>query len=308
MKKHNKLIFGAFFAVIALTGLILFFGCKKEATLNLGAVPVADFSAIVASDGHTVTLVNNTDIPSMPYWAVPDLNLGFADLQGDSTVVNFIFPNTYTIKMLVVGAGGIDSLSKEVTTTQADPTACDPTKALGFIASCTQKTWKLNPDAGAYKVGPGANDGSWWSNGVGDVTSRSCEFNDTYVFKFNAAGDFIYNNLDDFYADGYMGNNTNGCEPSSNFTAGQAAWGSGNFKFALIPGAGSAGLGQLKVIGFGAHIGLQKVTNAGEITSGVTATSITYDILVMNHGTSYDLLVLGVPLGWGWWTFTLRSF
>lgn len=308
MKKHNKLFLGAVFAVIALTGLILFFGCKKEATLSLGAVPNADFNAIVASNGYSVTLVNTSDIPSIPFWAIPAINLGYGDLQGDSTKVDFTFPGTYTVKMYVVGAGGIDSTSKTVTTTQPNPTACDPSEPLGFIASCTQKTWKLNPDAGAYKVGPGANDGSWWSSSVGDVTSRSCEFNNTYVFKFNAGGDFIFDDLGDFYADGYMGNNTNGCEPSSNYTAGQAAWGSGNFKYAVIPGAGSAGLGQLKVIGFGAHIGLQKVTNAGEITSGVTATSVTYDILVMTHGTSYDLLVLGVNLGWGWWTFTLRSF
>ncbi len=61
----------------------------------------------------------------------------------------------------------------------------------------------------------------------------------------------------------------------------QATWASGNFKFAVIPGVGVKRIRQLKVIGSGAHIGLQKVTNAGEITSGVTATSITYDIWSM---------------------------
>ena len=70
-------------------------------------------------------------------------------------------------------------------------------------------------------VGPGPNNGSWWSSGPGEVTSRSCEFNDEYTFHFNAAGTFEYDNKGDFYADGYLGSGSSGCEPNSNLPANQ---------------------------------------------------------------------------------------
>jgi hypothetical protein len=317
MKKHNIHIFGAFSAVLALAGLILFFGCKKEATLKLGTVPTPDFSAIVGTDGHTVTLVNKSSTASIPYWAAPDINLGYSDLQGDSAKVNFIFPGTYTIKMLVVGSGGIDSLSKTVTTTQPDPNACDPSTPMGFIASCTQKTWKLNPDAGAFKVGQYAGDGGWWSSGSGEVSGRPCLFNDEYTFKFNKAGDFIYDQ-GDFWTDGGTDWPASaGCYDDSQYSSGQQAWGSGNFHYVIIPGAGVKGLGQLKVIGFGAHLALQKPINGNDASNVVTATSVTYDIWSMQSDLTdatgtYDLLTVTLHYGnWsptdGWWTYTFIS-
>jgi len=43
-------------------------------------------------------------------------------------------------------------------------------------------SWKLAPVAGAFKVGPGVDDGSWWQNSEGDVETRACLFDDEYVF------------------------------------------------------------------------------------------------------------------------------
>ncbi len=63
---------------------------------------------------------------------IPAINLGYGDLQGDSVKVNFTFPGTYSVKMLVVGAGGIDSLSKTVTTTQPDGDCLNSDYCLGF--------------------------------------------------------------------------------------------------------------------------------------------------------------------------------
>lgn len=282
--------------------------CSKEATGSLGSLPKAAFNATVQSNGYSVALQNATSTPTIAYWKVPALNLGYSDLTGDTLTLNFTFPGTYNVQMLAEGQGGLDTLAKDVTTTQPNPYACDTAKALGFIASCTSKTWKLNPDAGAYKVGPsGPDDGSWWSSSVADVTTRSCEFDDEYTFSFDANGTFVYNSHGDFFGDGYMGDNTGTCQPESNYTAVQKPWGSGTFKFAVIEGAGVKKLGQLKVIGLGAHIGLQKVTNAGENTSGPVS-SITYDIIRKLHMNGYDIMVLGVNLGYGWWTFTLRSY
>jgi PKD repeat protein len=317
MKRHYKIFFGAFTAVLVLAGLTLFFSCKREATLKLGSVPTPDFNAVVGSDGHSVTLLNKSDIASIPYWSVPDLNLSYGDLQGDSVKVNFIFPGTYTIKMMVVGNGGLDSLTKTVTTTQPDANACSSSTALGFLASCTQKTWKLKPTAGTLWVSQFAGgEGNWWQSGDGDVTARPCTFNDTYTFKFNKAGDFIYNDGGDFYAEDYSGDPAWSCRASSTYPANQANWASGNFKYALIAGGGVKGLGQIKVIGTGAHIGLNKPINNNEVSTSST-TAITYDIWSMQSNITdalgtYDQLVITFHYGsWsateGWWTFTLIS-
>src|SRR5690606_41381663 len=114
---------------------------------------------------------------------------------------------------------------------------------------------------------------------AGDITGRACEFNDDFTFHFNAEGTSVYDNKGDFYADSYLGSNTNSCEPAVNLTGDQAAWNSGTFKFSIIDGTGVNGLGQLVLTGKGAHIGIKKAHNGGETPTGPVGNSVTYDIL-----------------------------
>ncbi|HEX2845287.1 MAG TPA: hypothetical protein VHN59_01975 [Chitinophagaceae bacterium] len=293
--------------MLILLGVALFQACKKEGEdLTLGALPTPDFEVIQGTDANNLILINKSSMPIIPYWTVSN----GAKLTGDSAKINFVLAGTYEVTLTGAGQGGLGSTTKTITIAQNDPTACSPTKPLGFIASCTSKKWKLNPAAGAYKVGEGADNGNWWSSGAGDVTGRSCEFNDEYTFVFDGAGTFTYDNKGDFYADGYLGSGSNGCEPNANLNNAQKPWASGNFTYQVLPG-GVKGLGQLKVVGLGAHIGLQKVHNGGETTTGPTWNSITYDIIEMTPnggGPGHDILKLGVALAApGWWTFTLRS-
>lgn len=285
----------------------VFYACTPDKMGGgLGGVPKADFVFAPGPNANAVVLVNKSSTASIPYWKV--LSTG-QKLSGDSAKVNFVFSGTYSVTLLVAGNGGLDSVTKQVTIAQNDPNACNGT-AIGFITGCGTKTWKLNPVAAAYEVGPsGPDDGSWWSNGTGDVPARSCEFDDTYAFTFNAAGTFVYNNQGSFYADGYMGVNGNDCETNAQFTTIQKPWGSGNFNFTVTEKTGVKGLGQITVTGLGAHIGLQKVTNGGENTSGPVA-SITYDIISMTHDPGgFDLMKVAVymPTNY-WWTFYLRSY
>jgi PKD repeat protein len=293
----------------------MFYACQPDVVNpGLGTKPKADFVATVAADGHTVLLANKSSVASMPYWQATDLNLGYSDLKGDSVKINFIFPGNYSVKMLVAGTGGLDSITKTVTTTSADPNACAQTTPLGFLASCTSKVWKMNPAAGAIKCGPNAGDGSWWSNGTADVALRSGFFNDTWTFTFDKAADFVYDDKGDFYDDGYIGTVfSNSTHPSSQYTAAQKTWGSGSFHYAVIPGTGVKGLGQIKLIGLGAHFGVPKSVNGSESPTGPTATSVTYDIWSMQHVSdatgTYDLLMVTLQyMSGGWWTFTLRSY
>lgn len=295
-------------SIILLTAII-FYACKPDTAPNgLQAKPTANFTVVQGADANTVILVNKTSTPSVAHWF--QYTTGQKIDGKDSATMHFIFAGTYQVTLIASANGGLDSVTKQITINQNDPNACNGT-AIGFLTGCGTKTWKLNPAANAYEVGPNApDDGSWWSSGAGDVTSRSCEFNDTYTFTFNAAGSFVYDNKGDFYPDGYMGDNGYACESSSNYTSVQAPWGSGNFQYVVIPNAGVKGLGQLKLIGLGAHIGLQKVTNGGEIPGGPVG-SITYDIISETHDPvgNFDILKLAIHMPSNyWWTFTLRSF
>jgi len=305
MKKIQKISYGLPVMAVCI-GLASIYSCKKEGQgLSLNQLPKPDFEVVTGSNANNLVLVNKTDVPSIAYWKV---STG-ASLQGDSAKLGLVFAGTYTVKMIVTAQGGIDSVTKTITIASSDPTACVNTP-LGFLAGCTQKTWKLLPEAGAYKVGEGAGNGNWWSSGAGDVAGRSCEFNDEYTFSFNAVGTFTYDNKGDFYADGSLGNNTSGCEPTANYTAAQKPWGSGTFTYSFTPGAGVKGLGQITVKGLGAHIGLQKVYNGGENASGPQSSAITYDVLEMSaNPAGYSVLRVGVNIGGaGWWTFALRSY
>lgn len=308
MKHINKLAVWVSIGTLALIIITVFYACKPDmGNSGLGALFNPAFTVIPnTTNPNNLTLVNKSSTATIPYWKTSTGVIA----QGDSAKVNFVFAGTYSITLYVVGHGGLDSITQQVTIAQNDPTACVGT-TLGFIAGCTSKTWKLNPVSGAYKVGPNAPaDSSWWGSGASDVTGRACEFNDTYTFSFNAAGTFVYNNGGDFYDDGYMGLKLGTCEPSANYLSNQTPWGSGTFKYLFIPGGGAKNLGQIKLVGLGAHIGLQKVTNDAETTGGPVATSVTYDISSMTHDPAgFDLMELAVHTGgFEWWTFKLRSY
>lgn len=295
--------------LLGLAGLMLFMNsCKIEGEdLSLEELPQPQFEAVEIAPGK-IRLTNTTNSPTIAHWTV--LSSG-QKYEGNQVDIGLIFAGTYDIKLDVVAQGGIASTTQSVNVSENDPEACSVDKALGFIASCSQKTWRLNPEAGAFKVGPGVDNGDWWSSGANEVTSRACEFNDEFTFSFNAEGSFKYDNKGDFFADGYLGNKTMGCEPAENLKGEQALWNSGNFQFAVIEGAGINKLGQLRLIGKGAHIGVKKAHNGGETPEGPVADAIVYDILEMKKdvdGKGYDILKIGVKYSdEGWWTFTLRS-
>ena len=305
-----------FIVAIAIISIITFNSCSDKENYTLGELPSADFTFTPsATNANLIVFTNTSTSVGMAYWEIPGLNLTTADLKGDEVSATFTFSGTYPVTFYLLGQGGMTKVTKNVTINQNDPNACNGT-AIGFLTGCGTKTWKMNPAPNAFWVSQWAGgDGSWWASDANSVTERPCAFNDEHTFVFNAAGDFIFDDKGDFYSDGYLGNSpNNSCQSSSNYTAEQAPWASGNFKYVVIPTGGYYGLGQIKLIGLGAHIGIQKAINNNEITSGATATSITYDIKSMVHDPAgYDLLTITMHYAsWsatqGWWTYTLRSY
>ncbi|HET6527636.1 MAG TPA: hypothetical protein VFG39_02705, partial [Balneolaceae bacterium] len=239
----------------------------------LGELPKADFSIAQGNTPNEVVVINKTNMTSIPYWSTSN----GLKAKGDTAVFHFTFKGTYTITLAAAGNGGIDSTSKKTTIEQNDPNACQGT-VRGFIAGCSDKTWKLNPAAYAEMVGPAAGDGSWFGNSAASVTGlRACDFNDTWTFSFDAEGSMKYDNKGDFFADTYIGNANSVCGVNSDLSATQKPWASGNFNYKVIPNSGVKDLGQLKVIGLGAHIGFPKAVNGAENTEAPVE-SITYDI------------------------------
>ena len=70
-------------------------------------------------------------------------------------------------------------------------------------------SWVLAPEAAALKVGPAAGNGDWWSNSEDDVTTRSCLFDDHYVF--NADGSFQNVQGDETWLEPWQGSDPEAC-------------------------------------------------------------------------------------------------
>jgi hypothetical protein len=152
-------------------------------------------------------------------------------------------------------------------------------------------TWRLAQIPGALAVGPSQTDYSWWSSSATDIISRNCLFDDSITFNVN--GDFIH----------YMDGNT-WLEPFQGVTSEQCG-----VPVAPHDGAGSNTYSflnnQLTVYGTGAHIGLAKVVNLGEISTGSPVPmAITYEISMSFDG---DTMTVEIDYATGWWKFIYQK-
>lgn len=69
--------------------------------------------------------------------------------------------------------------------------------------------WRLAPAAGSLGVGPNQGDISWWSNSSGDVSVRSCLFDDS--IKFEANGTMTHYMDGSTWVEGWQGATPDGC-------------------------------------------------------------------------------------------------
>jgi hypothetical protein len=147
--------------------------------------------------------------------------------------------------------------------------------------------WKLKASPGSLAVGPALGDGSWWSNGAADVTTRACLFDDS--IKFDANGTMTH----------YMDGNTwlegwQGATPGACGTPVAPHNGVGPFTYTYSAG-------ELTINGVGGHIGLAKAFNGGELNNPANApASITYQISFANNDNT---MIADINIGAGWWRF-----
>ena len=193
-----------------------------------------------------------------------------------------IFPiGATTVRFFVIDGSGLEGSATAVLTI-ADLTAPVVTPPASIVVAATNASgtassisalsgdWKLAPAAGALAVGPNANEvGNWWSNDDASVTVRACLFDD--VVKFGADGTFHNVMGAETWVEGWQG--------GGDACAAPVAPHDGSASATYVYDADAA---TITVNGVGAHIGLPKVHNNGELAASADAvSSITYAISEM---------------------------
>ena len=148
--------------------------------------------------------------------------------------------------------------------------------------------WRMDTDGGAG-VGPAAGDISWWSTDVdGVVEARACWFDD-YV-EFGPDGSFENEQGDETWLETWQGVGAESCgAPVAPHD------GSARAIFGYDDAAGT-----LTLYGQGAHLGLPRPVNGGELTAPSGAPdSVTYDVLTLDG----DNITVAIDYGGGWWTY-----
>ncbi|MDA9583436.1 cadherin-like beta sandwich domain-containing protein [Porticoccaceae bacterium] len=193
-----------------------------------------------------------------------------------------IFPiGATTVRFFVIDGSGLEGSATAVLTI-ADLTAPVVTPPASIVVAATNASgtassisalsgdWKLAPAAGALAVGPNASEvGNWWSNDDASVTVRACLFDD--VVKFGADGTFHNVMGAETWVEGWQG--------GGDACAAPVAPHDGSASATYVYDADAA---TITVNGVGAHIGLPKVHNNGELAASADAvSSITYAISEM---------------------------
>jgi hypothetical protein len=166
------------------------------------------------------------------------------------------------------------------------------TSSFGF-SQTLEGTWKISPEAGALSVGPSQGSAQWWSNNVGDLSTRACFFDDTYVFDANGTFSNILGSST--WLEVWQGVAADVCgTPVAPHNGSNAA----TYSVNTIDNT-------VTITGVGAYLGLPKAYNLGELTNPSAApASITYKITSITSA----LLTLDILVGGGnWWRFKLTK-
>ncbi len=172
-------------------------------------------------------------------------------------------------------------------------------KILPVKPSPLHGSWKLAPVAGALGVGPSAGDTSWFTTGEADVAgARGCHFDDIYTFGTD--GSFTQTLGEQTWVEGWQGASAEGCgSPVAPHD------GTASATYTMTEGKGDSNA-TLEIEGIGAHLGLAKVINGGELASpGDAPASVTYDVALLAADGSN--MTVRVDIGGGVWEFKLAK-
>lgn len=147
----------------------------------------------------------------------------------------------------------------------------------------------MSPQAGAFAVGPTQGNGSYFSNSLADVTTRSCFFDDLYVF--NTDGTFSNVLGSQTWIEGWQGGADACGAPVAPHNGSNAA-------------TYTSTSTSITLTGVGAYLGLAKAVNGAELPNVAVPNSRTYIITSLTS----SLLTIDIQVGSGlWWRFILAK-
>lgn len=273
--------------------MISFMACEPfvEEKSELGALPNASFEITPGATPNEFILKNTTTGAFLTQWDMGD----FGTSDSIEALVSIPTKGDYEITMTTFNRGGSSSITKTVTVTEDDPNGCQGN--IKLLTGCGEKVWKLAPEDAAMFIAPDLTSGAWWANGIADVTTRACHFNNEYTFRSN--GEFQFETNGDFWADTDGNGNVfptdlgvgEGCHSTDDLPAKYKVWGSGLHQFTVTPNS-------LTVIGEGAWMGLYKAGTDAEV--GAPQQSITYTIVELTEAR----MVIAAVYSGSVWRFT----
>jgi hypothetical protein len=151
-------------------------------------------------------------------------------------------------------------------------------------------TWKLRPVAAALGVGPTRGDISWFSSTLDDIATRNCQFDDLYVF--DSTGKFTNILQSATWLEAWQGKDPAGC-------GAPVAPHNGSIPATYTYNSTT---NTLTLKGKGAHIGVAKATNGGDLTSPSSAPDSIRYILSNIMDTT---MTVELNFGTGWWKYLL---
>lgn len=198
-----------------------------------------------------------------------------------------------------ITANGLTAGDHSISVTATDSNGNAQTESTDFtVASAIPDitgAWTMEPVAASLAVGPAPGSADWWFVPAAETTGvRACFYDD--VFTFGADGSFSYDQGGDTFVEDWQGG-SNACgTPVAPFD------GSGTYTYSFNGAS-------LTLVGTGAHIGLPKVNNEGEINQGAAvASQITYDVAEVTEVGGVRRMKLLIEAAPGvHWTFLMIS-
>ena len=274
---------------------LLFAACEPEVDekVSLGVAPSSvsfDFTDI---GENTFRFMNTTPETFIHQW---DFDNGLT-AEGEEVEMQFSSEGTYNVTLKAFNDGGFASTTREVVVAESLGVPCTPGSVYESLTDCSSRVWTLDDGAGAFFVGPNANE-TWWESGEDEAAARPCAWNDEWIFS--ADGTMEYDAKGDIWAEDYMGFAFE-CVSEGELADNFQPWTSGAHTFEFIPGS----VNQILLTGLGAYIGLPKVTNGAEV--GAPVTSNLYDIVEIYQDGDKIIMLLEIAIADGIWRFRLKS-
>ncbi|MCS5588179.1 MAG: family 16 glycosylhydrolase [Porticoccaceae bacterium] len=277
-------------ALIAFSYLLLS-ACSGGGSTNPAPTPADTTAPVITLADSAAISVEQGGTFNAPSATATDEADG--DISSSIVVSNPVDANTagtYEVTYNVADSAGnaATEVTISVTVSAADTGNNGDEGASGLVGN-----WLFKPAANAFEVGPDRGDGGvWWANWEDDITTRDCFFDD--IFRFNADGSFE-NIMGDktWLEDWQEGEVVEDCGAPVAPHDGSATGSTYSYDEAA---------GTLTITGTGAHIGLPKVVNGGEISTGAAvADLITYQVVEMTDTT----MTLDISIGVGWWRYKM---